>query len=99
MKLDQLISESSVICDAEVSSKKKALELLAELLAAQTTDNNTVEIFQHLTEREKLGSTGLGHGVALPHARTAKCDRAIGAFIRNAITSLQGACVDASRRA
>ena len=82
MKLDQLISESSVICDAEVSSKKKALELLAELLAAQTTDNNTVEIFQHLIEREKLGSTSLGHGVALPHARTAKCDRAIGAFIK-----------------
>ena len=82
MKLDQLISESSVISDAEVSSTKKALEQLAELLAAQTTDKDAVEIFQHLTEREKLGSTGLGHGVALPHARTAKCDHAIGAFIK-----------------
>ena len=82
MKLDQLISESSVICNAEVSSKKKALEQLAELLARETSDKDTLEIFQHLTEREKLGSTGLGHGVALPHARTDKCDRAIGAFIK-----------------
>ena len=82
MKLDQLISESSVICDAEINSKKKALEQLAELLAMETSDKDAFEIFQHLTEREKLGSTGLGHGVALPHARTDKCDRAIGAFIK-----------------
>ena len=39
-------------------------------------------IFQLLTEREKLGSTSLGHGIALPHARTDLCKQAIGVFIR-----------------
>lgn len=82
MKLEQLISEDSVICDAEVNSKKRALELLAELLAKETSNKDSFDIFQHLTEREKLGSTGLGHGVAIPHARTDKIDRAIGAFIK-----------------
>lgn len=39
-------------------------------------------IFQLLTEREKLGSTGMGHGVALPHARCALTDQAIGAMLK-----------------
>lgn len=39
-------------------------------------------IFQLLTDREKLGSTGMGHGVALPHARCALTDQAIGAMLK-----------------
>jgi len=82
MKLQQLISEDSVVCNADVSSKKRALELLAELLAKESADADSFGIFQHLTEREKLGSTSLGHGVAIPHARTSSHDKAIGAFIK-----------------
>jgi len=82
MKLEQLISKDSVVCNAEVSSKKRALEFLAELLARESTTVDAFDIFQHLTEREKLGSTSLGHGVAIPHARTSGSDRAIGAFIK-----------------
>jgi PTS system nitrogen regulatory IIA component len=82
MNLARLISKDSVVCNADVSSKKRALELLAELLAKQTANADAFDIFQHLTEREKLGSTSLGHGVAIPHARTSGSDRAIGAFIK-----------------
>ncbi len=82
MKLEQLISKDSVVCNAEVSSKKRALEFLAELLARESATVDAFDIFQHLTEREKLGSTSLGHGVAIPHARTSGSDRAIGAFIK-----------------
>ncbi len=82
MKLIQLISQDSVVCNADVSSKKRALEFLAELLAKESAAIDAFEIFQHLTDREKLGSTSLGHGVAIPHARTSGSDRAIGAFIK-----------------
>ena len=82
MKLAELISQDSVICNADVSSKKRALEFLAELLAKESATGDAFDIFQHLTEREKLGSTSLGHGVAIPHARTSGSDKAIGAFIK-----------------
>ena len=82
MKLEQLISKDSVVCNADISSKKRALEFLAELLAKESASADSFDIFQHLTEREKLGSTSLGHGVAIPHARTSSNDKAIGAFIK-----------------
>jgi PTS system nitrogen regulatory IIA component len=82
MKLTELISKDSVVCNADVGSKKRALELLAELLAKASATADAFDIFQHLTEREKLGSTSLGHGVAIPHARTSSSDDAIGAFIK-----------------
>ncbi|MDH5387094.1 MAG: PTS sugar transporter subunit IIA [Gammaproteobacteria bacterium] len=82
MNLKDLVSPDSVICNADVVSKKRALELLADLLARKTEANKSFDIFQLLTEREKLGSTSLGHGIALPHARTDLCKQAIGVFIR-----------------
>ena len=82
MNLQDLVSADSVLCDSDVVSKKRALEVLADLLAKQTGTDQSLNIYQQLTEREKLGSTSLGHGIALPHARTSLCDHAIGAFIR-----------------
>lgn len=82
MNLENLVGPDSVICNADVVSKKRALELLASLLADKTEANKSFDIFQLLTEREKLGSTSLGHGIALPHARTNLCKHALGVFIR-----------------
>jgi len=82
MKLDQLLSQNAVVCNPEIISKKRALEFLAELLASETETGDSVDIFKHLTEREKLGSTSLGHGVAIPHARVSNSTQAIGAFIK-----------------
>lgn len=82
MDLQQLVSIEAVVCDADINSKKRALELLAKLLAKSEGIDDSLTIFQLLTEREKLGSTSLGHGVALPHARTGICERACGAFIK-----------------
>jgi PTS system nitrogen regulatory IIA component len=82
MNLQELVKPASIVCNADVSSKKRALELLAELLSSCSDDSDALDIFQHLTEREKLGSTGLGHGVALPHARTSYCSQAVGAFVK-----------------
>jgi PTS system nitrogen regulatory IIA component len=87
MNLDTLISSNAVIINAEIKSKKRALELLAEHLAreanqASTESTDALKIFQLLTEREKLGSTGMGHGVALPHTRTSLTEKAVGAFLK-----------------
>jgi len=96
MKLDTLISSNAVLTNPEIKSKKRALEQLGELLAAEATrinhsasadepsaeDINPLEIFQLLTDREKLGSTSMGHGVALPHARTSLTEHAVGAFLK-----------------
>ncbi len=90
MNLDTLISSNAVISNHKIKSKKRALEILAEQLATeadkvnqQSSENiDALEIFQLLTEREKLGSTSMGHGVALPHARTNLTEIAVGAFLK-----------------
>ncbi len=96
MNLDTLISSNAVISNNNIKSKKRALELLAEMLAEDATRLNqqsknddqdsesidALEIFHLLTEREKLGSTSMGHGVALPHTRTNLTEHAIGAFLK-----------------
>lgn len=96
MNLDTLISSDAVLTNTDIKSKKRALEILSEQLAieasrvnlASTEDQeeptsiNSLEIFQLLTEREKLGSTSMGHGVALPHTRTSLTEHAVGAFLK-----------------
>lgn len=66
----------------EIGSKKRLLELLGELLADADPGLNSEGVFGHLLERERLGSTGLGHGVALPHARMKEVTNAVGAFVQ-----------------
>jgi PTS system nitrogen regulatory IIA component len=69
MTVADLIKPSNVLCNVSVRSKKHCLELLSELLASSTSGVETEEIFAKLFERERLGSTGLGNGVAFPHCR------------------------------
>ena len=66
----------------EAGSKKRVLELLGSLLADTAPGLTQDSIFDRLLERERLGSTGLGHGIALPHARMRDIDQAYGAFIQ-----------------
>jgi nitrogen PTS system EIIA component len=82
MNLSDLIAPQRVACRADVTSKKRALELLGELVADATGDLDQRTVFDSLLGRERLGSTGLGHGVALPHGRLAASPQAIGAVIK-----------------
>jgi PTS system nitrogen regulatory IIA component len=66
----------------EIGSKKRLLEVLAELLAAGHPALHPESVFERLLERERLGSTGLGHGIALPHARMKEVGEAVGAFVQ-----------------
>ncbi len=82
MQIADLITPERVACDVASASKKRALEHLSELLVNQYPDINAVEVFESLVNRERLGSTGLGKGIALPHGRLKHGDKTIAAFIQ-----------------
>ncbi len=69
-------------CNVEAASKKRVLEQLGQRLAESVPELTQDLVFDALLERERLGSTGLGKGIALPHARMAQVDQATGAFIK-----------------
>ncbi|MEN8179466.1 MAG: PTS IIA-like nitrogen regulatory protein PtsN [Pseudomonadota bacterium] len=76
------IVEKRIGCNVEAASKKRVLEQLGIRLA-QTVPALTQDIvFDALLQRERLGSTGLGKGIALPHARMPQVAKAVGAFIQ-----------------
>lgn len=78
------ITETRIARGLELGSKKRLLEALARLLASEHPALNPDMIFERLLERERLGSTGLGHGIALPHARIKEVKDALGAFVSTA---------------
>ena len=71
MEVNQLITPERVQCLSGINSKKRALETISKLLGSGAAGVDPTDIFHQLIERERLGSTGLGHGVALPHGRLA----------------------------
>ena len=80
--LEGLLEPGRVLCNVEARSKKHILEILSELLASAENDLTAGEIFDSLVSRERLGSTALGNGVALPHGRVPGIDASIAAFLR-----------------
>lgn len=68
MDMTTLLSPERIACLLEVSSKKRAFEQLAAMLASGQSTLDAEAIFHALTNREKLGSTAIGNGVAIPHA-------------------------------
>ena len=81
MQIPELLSPERISCQQECSSKKRSLELLGKLLADALPDFTDGEIFDSLIGREHLGSTGLGHGVALPHGRVRGLKEPIAALL------------------
>lgn len=82
MKLIEILSADRVVCGMAITSKKKAIQELSALLASGVPNLDGQDVFSSLIGREKMGSTGLGHGVAIPHGRVAGIDRSVGAFMR-----------------
>lgn len=81
MDLSDLISENAIFPALKVSGKKQAIQALAERAAEQTAINER-EIFDTLLQRERLGSTGVGGGVAIPHGKLPNIGRITGVFAR-----------------
>ena len=81
MDLSDLISADAILPSLKANSKKQAIQAIAEK-AAELTGLDEREIFETLMQREKLGSTGVGGGIAIPHGKIAKLDRIFGLFAR-----------------
>ena len=82
MNITDLLMPDRVSCRDDLGSKKRLLEYVSELLAGSSPKLTQNEIFDALINREKLGSTGLGKGVAIPHGRIASLGRPVCAFVR-----------------
>ncbi len=76
-----MISPEGVIANLRVTSKKQALQELAKR-AAELTGKPERSIFEVLIERERLGTTGVGNGIAIPHGKLPGLDRLYGLFAR-----------------
>ncbi len=81
MDLGELLAQGGVVLKGGASSKRQALHIVAAA-AAQVLGIVEDRVFEALLERESLGSTGLGSGVAVPHARLEGLDRVRAVFVR-----------------
>lgn len=81
MQLTEILKPDSVRVANTFSSKKRLLQEVADL-AASSWGVDASNAVNALLERENLGPTGVGHGVALPHARLEGLDRVVGVFLR-----------------
>ena len=81
MDISDLIGPDSVVANLRSSSKKQALQELAKR-AAEITGLHERAIFEVLLERERLGTTGVGNGIAIPHGKLPNLERLYGLFAR-----------------
>jgi PTS system nitrogen regulatory IIA component len=81
MEIGDLLAPRSVIAKLRVGNKKPALLVLAKRAAAATGDAER-RIFEVLSERERLGTTGIGMGIAIPHGKMPEIGHVFGMFAR-----------------
>ncbi|WP_349358941.1 PTS IIA-like nitrogen regulatory protein PtsN [Stappia sp.] len=81
MDLSDLISPKAIVPSLKANSKKQTLQELAAK-AARVTGLPERDIFDTLLQRERLGSTGVGNGIAIPHGKLVALDRLVGLFAR-----------------
>lgn len=81
LDFSQLLSVSRITPNESLSSKKRALESLAALLTPFAGEHSHMDVLNSLTARERLGSTGLGHGIAIPHGRIDALEKPLAAVI------------------
>jgi len=82
MDIAEIFSQQNVQLDEQAGSKKRALEIVGEMIARSDSSLTSLGVFDALLARERLGSTGLGHGVAIPHGRIPGMEATVGVFVR-----------------
>jgi len=82
MLLTDLITPERIACSVDAQSKKRALERLSEIISSTEDTISSNDVFESLLARERLGGTGVGHGVAIPHGRLKENSLTLGAFIK-----------------
>lgn len=85
MKVTSLLTDDLIASNVECTSKKCALEIISRLAAKKLNLDSQV-LFNKLIDRERIGSTGIGSGVALPHVKIDKSLPATGVFLQSTST-------------
>ena len=78
MNIDKILAPERTYSNLSASSKKKAIEFGAEIISSSSPNLRHGQIYRGLIEREKLGTTAIGGGVAIPHCRLSKCEKIVG---------------------
>jgi PTS system nitrogen regulatory IIA component len=81
LTIDNILAPELTLCRVQASSKKRVLETIAEQIHHLDETLNDADIFNNLVSRERLGSTGIGQGIAIPHCRVEGLDRVIGVLM------------------
>ena len=81
LTINNILAPELTLCRVNGTSKKRILEFVAEKVAGQYAELDESQIFNNLVARERLGSTGIGQGIAIPHCRLEGCDRVVGALV------------------
>ncbi len=80
--LETILPPERTLFDVTGGSKKRVLEFFSTFIAQNTPSLDSQEVFSRLIGRERLGSTGIGNGVAIPHARSPHCKSPVAGFMR-----------------
>lgn len=81
MTLQDILTLDCTQCAVPVHSKKRLLEQICQLAANELRDSDPTELLDSLLDREKMGSTGIGNGIAIPHGRLINTDKAVAVFL------------------
>jgi len=81
IRLETILTPGRSVVNAPGGSKKKALEHIAELISKQVPELKRQDVYEALIAREKLGSTGFGNGIAIPHCRLKGCETPVSALL------------------
>jgi PTS system nitrogen regulatory IIA component len=82
IRLENILTPGRSLVNVPGGSKKRGLEQIANLVARELPELDGQDIFESLIAREKLGSTGFGNGIAIPHCRLPGCTAPISALLR-----------------
>ena len=81
MQLSEILTTSCTRCHVAVTSKKRILEKICQLAAIHVSEIEQDELLESLLDREKMGSTGIGNGIAIPHGRLPNSSKAVAVLI------------------
>ncbi|MGH8381558.1 PTS IIA-like nitrogen regulatory protein PtsN [Pseudomonas sp.] len=81
IRLETILTPGRSLVNVPGGSKKRALEQIANLIGKEVPDLETQDVFEALIAREKLGSTGFGNGIAIPHCRLKGCKEPVSALL------------------
>lgn len=93
MTLQDILSPDCAVCLISGSSKKRVLDTICTIASTKISEHTPYELLESLITREKLGSTGIGNGIAIPHGRLANTKKAV-AVVVTSDTSINFDAID-----